>query len=105
MAELNHTIVPARHARASAAFLAEILGRPQNEKPYILFSIGYPAADAEVPDLRRKSLDEVASILARGVLRLHGRIPDPSTPTGNPPESSATCLDLPEPPRPCVGAG
>lgn len=53
LATLTHTPSPMR-------FLSEILGRPKNEKPYILFPIGYPAADATVPDLRRKSLDEVA---------------------------------------------
>ena len=53
LATLTHTPSP-------MAFLREILGRPKNERPYILFPIGYPAADAEVPDLRRKSLEEVA---------------------------------------------
>ncbi len=53
LATLTHTPSP-------MAFLGELLGRPKNEKPYILFPIGYPAADAQVPDLRRKSLDEVA---------------------------------------------
>ncbi len=53
LATLTHTPSPMR-------FLSEILGRPVNEKPYILFPVGYPAADAEVPDLRRKPLDEVA---------------------------------------------
>jgi hypothetical protein len=42
------------------AFLPKILGRPENERPFILFPIGYPAEDATVPDLTRKSLDEVA---------------------------------------------
>jgi nitroreductase len=41
-------------------FLREILDRPRNERPFILFPVGYPAAEAEVPDLRRKPLDEVA---------------------------------------------
>ena len=31
-----------------------------SERPFVLFPIGYPAADATVPDLRRKELDEVA---------------------------------------------
>jgi nitroreductase len=53
LATLTHTPSPMR-------FLAEILGRPANEKPYILFPVGYPAADARVPDLRRKRLAEVA---------------------------------------------
>lgn len=53
LATLTHTPSP-------MGFLQEILGRPKNEKPYILFPVGYPAPDAQVPDLRRKSLDEVA---------------------------------------------
>jgi nitroreductase len=53
LATLTHTPSP-------MGFLSEILGRPKHEKPFILFPIGYPAGDAEVPDLRRKSLDEVA---------------------------------------------
>ena len=40
-------------------FLNDICQRPPAERPYILFPVGYPAADAEVPDLRRKTLSEV----------------------------------------------
>lgn len=53
LATLTHTPSPMR-------FLSEILERPPNEAPMILFPIGYPAADATVPDLQRKTLDEVA---------------------------------------------
>ena len=53
LATLTHTPSPMR-------FLAQILGRPRNEKPYILFPVGYPAEGAEVPDLTRKPLDQVA---------------------------------------------
>jgi nitroreductase len=53
LATLTHTPSP-------MDFLGRILGRPRNERAYILFPIGYPAPDAEVPDLRRKSLEEVA---------------------------------------------
>lgn len=48
------------HTPSPMAFLRDILGRPKNERPYILFPVGYPAPDVQVPDLRRKSLDEVA---------------------------------------------
>jgi hypothetical protein len=41
-------------------FLSEILGRPDNERPYILFPVGYPAEDCTVPDIHRKGLEEVA---------------------------------------------
>ena len=53
LATLTHTPSPMR-------FLSEILGRPANEAPYVLFPVGYPAPDATVPDLARKPLDEVA---------------------------------------------
>ena len=48
------------HTPSPMAFLTKILGRPKHERPFVLFPIGYPTADAKVPDLRRKSLDEVA---------------------------------------------
>ena len=47
------------HTPSPMGFLRDILGRPQNERPYILFPVGYPAADVQVPDITRKSLDEV----------------------------------------------
>ncbi|MCM2269084.1 MAG: nitroreductase family protein [Thermoanaerobaculia bacterium] len=53
LATLTHTPSP-------MAFLNRILARPENEKPYILFPVGYPAPDARVPDLERKPLDAVA---------------------------------------------
>jgi hypothetical protein len=40
-------------------FLAEILGRPDNERPYLLIPVGYPAEGCEVPDLKRKKLKDV----------------------------------------------
>lgn len=54
------------------------------------------------PDER---LDEVASILARGILRLHRRVPAHPDPVENLPESSATCLELAAPPRPDGATG
>ncbi len=53
LATLTHTPSPMN-------FLGRILGRPKNEKPYILFPVGYPSADCTVPRLRRKPLEEVA---------------------------------------------
>lgn len=40
-------------------FLREILVRPENERPYVLIPIGYPAEGCVVPDLERKPLDEI----------------------------------------------
>jgi nitroreductase len=52
-------LVTLTHTPSPMAFLTKILGRPENERPYILFPVGYPVADARVPDIRRKSLAEV----------------------------------------------
>ena len=52
LAALTHTPSPMN-------FLQEILKRPENEKPFLLIPVGYPAENAEVPDISRKSLEEV----------------------------------------------
>ncbi|MFF5448453.1 nitroreductase family protein [Streptomyces sp. NPDC012888] len=52
LAALVHTPSPMR-------FLGEVLGRPENEKAFAVIPVGYPAEDCEVPDLVRKSLDQV----------------------------------------------
>ncbi len=52
LATLTHTPSP-------MGFLAKILNRPANEKPYLLLPVGYPADDAEVPDIPKKPLDEI----------------------------------------------
>lgn len=52
LATLTHTPSP-------MGFLREILGRPKNEKPYLLIPVGYPAKDCVVPDITKKPLDDV----------------------------------------------
>jgi nitroreductase len=47
------------HTPSPMGFLSRILGRPENERPFILIPVGYPAEDAEVPNLVRKPLDEI----------------------------------------------
>lgn len=47
------------HTPSPMKFLAEVLGRPRNEKAFAVIPVGYPAQDAMVPDLVRKSLDQV----------------------------------------------
>lgn len=54
LATLTHTPSPMK-------FLNEILGRPKNERPFLLLVVGYPADDASVPDIERKSLDDFSS--------------------------------------------
>lgn len=47
------------HTPSPMGFLASILGRPKNEKPYLLIPVGFPADDATVPDITRKPIDEI----------------------------------------------
>jgi iodotyrosine deiodinase len=48
------------HAPSPMGFLREILERPENERPFLLLPVGYPASDAEVPTLVKKSLGDFA---------------------------------------------
>lgn len=48
------------HTPAPMTFLREICGRPVTEKPFLILAVGYPSSDCEVPDMGRKSLDEIA---------------------------------------------
>ncbi len=53
LAALTHTPSPMN-------FLSKILNRPENERPYLLIPVGYPAENALVPNLTRKTLAAVA---------------------------------------------
>lgn len=52
LATLTHTPSP-------MAFLTKTLGRPENERPFVMFPVGYPLPGVRVPDLARKPLDDV----------------------------------------------
>jgi nitroreductase len=47
------------HSPSPMGFLKELLERRDNERPFILIPVGYPADDAVVPDLEKKPLDEI----------------------------------------------
>lgn len=51
------------HTPAPMTFLRDICRRPQNEKPYLLLPVGYPATDCKVPDISRKPLAEIAGFV------------------------------------------
>ena len=58
-------LVSLTHTPSPMGFLTEILGRPKDiERPYLLLVVGYPAADAVVPDIVRKPLTEIVTFLA-----------------------------------------
>ena len=52
LATLTHTPTPMK-------FLNTILDRPKNERPFVLFPVGYPLEGVKVPDLDRKELNEI----------------------------------------------
>ncbi len=52
-------LVTLTHTPNPMAFLAELLGRPANEKAMLVMPVGYPAVDAKVPDIIRKPLEEI----------------------------------------------
>lgn len=59
IAALHHAgLVTLTHTPSPMGFLNSILGRPANERPFLLLVVGYPAENAEVPDISRKSLDD-----------------------------------------------
>lgn len=47
------------HTPSPMNFLGKILNRPDNERPFLLVPVGYPAEGCQVPDLTRKPLEEV----------------------------------------------
>jgi len=53
-------LVTLTHTPSPMGFLTKILGRPKRERPFVLLPVGLPADDCLVPDLHRKSLDDVA---------------------------------------------
>jgi nitroreductase len=54
-------LVTLTHTPSPMAFLSELLERPVNEKAMLVMPVGYPAANAQVPDIARKPLDEIVA--------------------------------------------
>ncbi len=57
----NAGLVSLTHTPSPMNFLNKILGRPNNERPFLLLVIGYPAKDAKVPDIKKKKLSEIVT--------------------------------------------
>lgn len=55
----NAGLVSLTHTPSPMNFLQKILNRPENEKPFLLIPVGYPADEVRVPDLERKSKEDV----------------------------------------------
>ena len=60
IAALHHAgLASLTHTPSPMGFLNEILGRPSNERPFLLLVVGYPTEDALVPKIGRKELPEI----------------------------------------------
>jgi nitroreductase len=56
-------LVTLTHTPSPMGFLGRILERPRNERPYVLVPVGYPAPGASVPELAKKGLDEIRTVV------------------------------------------
>ncbi|HZD03424.1 MAG TPA: nitroreductase family protein [Longimicrobiales bacterium] len=56
-------LVALTHTPSPMGFLGEILGRPDNERPFLVLVVGYPAEDARVPVIGKKPLDRIATFI------------------------------------------
>jgi len=59
----NAGLVSLTHTPSPMGFLNQILNVPSDERPFLLLVTGYPADDAEVPVIQKKSLDEIVTFL------------------------------------------
>jgi nitroreductase len=59
----NAGLATLTHTPSPMGFLEKILKRPKNEKAVLLIPVGYPAENAKVPDLKKKSFQEVVTII------------------------------------------
>lgn len=55
----NAGLVALTHTPSPMNFVSKILNRPENEKPFLLIPVGYPADECWVPDIKRKELEEI----------------------------------------------
>ncbi|GIV38457.1 MAG: oxidoreductase [Thermonema sp.] len=57
---LHHAgLVALTHTPSPMNFLSKLLERPDNERPFLLIPVGYPADETYVPDIKRKPLDQI----------------------------------------------
>jgi iodotyrosine deiodinase len=56
-------LVSLTHTPSPMGFLNEVLGRPSNERAFLILVVGYPAEDASVPNISKKPLEEIATFL------------------------------------------
>jgi nitroreductase len=64
IAALHHAgLATLTHTPSPMGFLNRILERPRSERPFLLLVTGYPAPGAQVPEITRKTLGEIATFV------------------------------------------
>jgi iodotyrosine deiodinase len=64
LAALHHSgLATLTHTPSPMGFLSEVLGRPRNERPFVVIPVGYPAADCHVPVITKKPLEEIMVVV------------------------------------------
>ncbi|HMP78386.1 MAG TPA: nitroreductase family protein [Pirellulaceae bacterium] len=62
IAALHHSgLATLTHTPSPMGFLNQLLGRPKTERPFLLLVVGYPASGVRVPNITRKTLDEIVT--------------------------------------------
>ena len=62
LAALHHSgLATLTHTPSPMGFLNQILDRPPRERPFLLVVTGFPASGTQVPDIRRKPLEQIAT--------------------------------------------
>ena len=65
IAAVHHAgLVSLTHTPSPMGFLTELCGLDSDYRPFLLLVVGYPAANAQVPDIQRKALGEIASFIS-----------------------------------------
>lgn len=58
---LHHAgLVTLTHTPSPMTFLNDLLGRPDNERPFLILVVGYPKEDATVPEISKKPIEDIA---------------------------------------------
>ena len=60
---VTNRIATAAFTPTPMAFLTKLLGRPENERPFVMFPVGYPLEGVKVPDIDRKPLEDVMVVV------------------------------------------
>jgi nitroreductase len=64
IAALHHAgLATLTHTPSPMNFLSRILKRPHNERPFLLLVVGYPTLEARVPQIEKKSLEQICSFV------------------------------------------